>query len=172
MIRQTLDDAKLPRMNLNLVLTLSSDPSGQSSSPSQRHFAVTQYFSEHWNCLMGSHFAGVHLASSDPSPQSSSRSHTHRLWMQRPLLQVNSSERQVSSVKSQESLKCASKLRENSVSRESFQSREFSIETLCFRAPQTISLGNKIQNYAKSAFQALAPRWKNENSKSISGWFT
>lgn len=78
-------------------LTLSSEPSGQSSSPSHRHFAVTQYFSEHWNCLIGSHFVGKHLASSEPSPQSSSRSQTHRLWIQRPLLQVNSSERQVSS---------------------------------------------------------------------------
>lgn len=77
--------------------TFSSDPSGQSCSPSHRHFEVMQYFSEHWNCLIGSHFAGVHFASSEPSPQSSSRSHTHLLWIHLPLLQVNSSERQVSS---------------------------------------------------------------------------
>lgn len=47
-----------------LVLTFSSAPSEQSRSPSQRHLAVIQYLSEHWNCLIGSQFAFAHLASS------------------------------------------------------------------------------------------------------------
>lgn len=82
-------------LNYSRKLTFSSDPSGQSCSPSQRHLDVMQYFSEHWNCFTGSHIFGEQLASSLPSPQSSSRSHTHRFCIHRPLLQVNSSERHV-----------------------------------------------------------------------------
>lgn len=77
--------------------TSSSEPSGQSRSPSQRHLDVMQKFSEQLNSESGAHGVFGQSFSSELSPQSSSRSHTQRFCMHFPLAQVNSSERQVSS---------------------------------------------------------------------------
>lgn len=83
--------------NLQKPLTLSSDPSGQSGSPSQRHLFVMQKLSEHLKSVSGGQVVGGHPCSSLISPQSSSPSQRQRFCMQRPFPQVNSSERQVSS---------------------------------------------------------------------------
>ena len=84
------------------VQPISSDPSWQSASPSQRHLNVMQKFSEQLNSVVGLQGVLGQSLSSEPSPQSSSRSQTQRLWMHLPFPQVNSSERQVSSGHAQE----------------------------------------------------------------------
>lgn len=81
----------------NKPLTRSSDPSGQSGSPSQRHLLVIQKLSEHLKSVSGGQVVGGHPCSSLESPQSSSPSQRQRFCMQRPFPQVNSSDRQVSS---------------------------------------------------------------------------
>jgi hypothetical protein len=84
-----------------ILRTSSSEPSGQSRSPSQRHLDVMQKFSEQLNSVSGAHGVFGQSLSSESSPQSSSRSHTQRFWMHFPFAQVNSSERHVSSVHAQ-----------------------------------------------------------------------
>lgn len=93
----------IPKKNTQIFknkkpLTRSSDPSGQSGSPSQRHLLVMQKLSEHLNSVSGGQVVGGHPRSSLISPQSSSPSQRQRFCMQRPFPQVNSSERQVSSI--------------------------------------------------------------------------
>lgn len=82
--------------------TSSSEPSGQSRSPSQRHLDVMHKLSEQLNSEPGAHGVFGQFFSSELSPQSLSRSHIQRFWMHFPLAQVNSSERHVSSGHSQE----------------------------------------------------------------------
>ena len=54
------------------MIAFSSDASGQSISPSQRHLLVTQYPSPHENSFSPSHSLAGQSSSSLPSPQSSS----------------------------------------------------------------------------------------------------
>lgn len=86
------------KKNHEKSLTRSSDPSGQSGSPSQRHLLVMQKLSEHLKSVSGGQVVGGHPFSSLWSPQSSSPSQRQRFCIHRPLPQVNSSERQVSSM--------------------------------------------------------------------------
>jgi len=58
--------------------TSSSEPSGQSRSPSQRHLDVMQKFSEQLNSESGAQGVFGQSFSSELSPQSSSRSQTQR----------------------------------------------------------------------------------------------
>lgn len=89
---------KSSQLKKKYLLTNSSDPSGQSVSPSQRHLAVIQRLSAHIKSVTDEQFVFGQLISSLISPQSSSLSQRQRFCMHRPLLHVNSSERHVSSI--------------------------------------------------------------------------
>ena len=86
--------------------TISSRPSGQSSSPSHHHLRGTHFPSPQLFSFPGEQVMGGQWApSSDPSPQSISRSQYHLCWMHWPLAQVNWSSEQLASVTNQEQKK-------------------------------------------------------------------
>ena len=89
--------------------TISSRPSGQSSSPSHHHLRGTHFPSPQLFSFPGEQVMGGQWApSSDPSPQSISRSQYHLCWMHWPLAQVNWSSEQLASVTNQEQKKIPS----------------------------------------------------------------
>lgn len=80
------------------LITVSSAPLVQSTSPSHFHLLGTHTLSPQWKLVSGGQVAlGQWSPSSELSPQSFSPSQAHRFWMHRPLAQVNSSAVQLAS---------------------------------------------------------------------------